>query len=121
MRSVKSIACVGFSVGLLILAACSAPPPPELTPTLAPTAQPTSGTVTDLSAPLSSTEAGALVDRGFMGQGDLGRLDRGCSVTVLKVTDRAAQVDASTCQTIDGVAPIKGVQGWVARSALSLR
>lgn len=116
----KHVALVGV-LGLIIVAACAAPPPPA--PTAAPTAtsQPTQGTVTDVSVPLSSTEAGALVDRGFMGQGDLGRLDRGCTVTVLKITDRAAQVDVSNCQTIEGVAPIKGAQGWVAKSALRLQ
>lgn len=107
------------AVLLLVMIACE---PVAAAPTPAtPTSAPRAATVTDVSAPLSSTEAGALVDRGFMGQGDLGRLDRGCTVTVLKVTDRAAQVDASNCQTIDGVAPIKGVQGWVAKSALSLQ
>lgn len=95
------------------------------------TALPTPGvsraTVTDSSVPFTSSEADALVPRGFLGQGAFGRLGRGCTVEVLKTTDRAAQVRAVSCPPGDGttveaqfMGP-NGLQGWVAKSALDLR
>jgi hypothetical protein len=102
-------------VGLLLVVGCRG----GVTQTAAPT--PVRATVTDLSVPLATNEADALVPRGFLGTAALGRLEMGCTVEVLKVTERAAQVTVIDCPASpNGPTPPVNTQGWVAKSALNL-
>jgi hypothetical protein len=106
---------------MILLIGCGTSPNALVDPTTTPTV--TRATVTDLSVPFASSEADALVARGFLGTASLGRLDVGCAVDVIKTTDRAAQVKLVSCphsQNIDRAPPV-GTQGWVAKSALDLK
>jgi hypothetical protein len=99
-----------------VLAGCSA-----VAPVPTPTTGPQRATVTDLSAPLASSESGALVSRGFLGNADLGRVGIGCQVEVVKATDRAVQVKLVSCPDSNETNVTVGTQGWVAKSALDLK
>jgi hypothetical protein len=77
--------------------------------------------VTDLSAPFDVSEADALVPRGFLGVGSLGRLNMGCTLDVMRITDRAVQAKLIDCPTRDDRTPPQGTPGWVAKSALDLK
>jgi hypothetical protein len=120
MRSVRILA---LTLGALLLAGCTITVP-VATPTE--TIGPKIATVTDLTAPLGISEADALVARGFQGSGPLGYLVLGCSVEVIKTTDRAAQVKvvspAGKClgEGYPG-RDMRGTQGWVAKSALDIK
>jgi hypothetical protein len=91
--------------------------------TPSPTAGSKRATVTDLSVPFATSEADALVPRGFLGNAALGRLDGGCTVEVIKTTERAAQVKVISCPPSPNTpVPVPtGVPGWVAKSALDLK
>lgn len=102
-------------LALCLLAGC--------TDSSTPTRGPARATVTDLSVPFAASEADALVPRGFLGQSSFGRLDIGCSVEVIKTTDRAAQVKLLSCppsQNTPVPVPTATV-GWVAKSALDIK
>lgn len=78
-------------------------------------------TVTDQSVPFAASEADALVPRGLLGNADFGRLAVGCTVEVIKATDRAAFVRVLQCPRPDTMpTELRGAQGWVAKSALSV-
>lgn len=112
---VNSLAAVALAISALLIAACSAQPSVQA-PT--PTAQPTWATVTDLAVAFEPTEADAVAPHA---RGSLGSFTMGCTLEVLKVTDRAVRVTKRSCPSYDtlSTAPA-GVQGWVAKSALSL-
>lgn len=75
----------------------------------------TSATVTDPSVAMASSEAAALAGTG----GE--RLVKGCSVQILKVTDRALRVNALKCPESPAMMPLakwqNGTEGWIAKSA----
>lgn len=104
----------------LVVCLASACSPAQATP--APTTQPARATVTDLSVPFDTSESDALVARGFLGNGSLGRLGSGCTVELLKTTDRAARVKILECPASANTPnpPPAGSQGWVAKSALNI-
>lgn len=123
MRVVKSAAVAVLILSAAILAGCSPASNPVPSPSATPS--PTRATVTDLSVPFDSNEADALVPRGFMGSGSLGRLGMGCLLDVIKTTDRAVQVKIASCpadeKTTVPASARSTLQGWVAKSALDLR
>ncbi|GAC1654721.1 MAG: hypothetical protein NVS4B6_31210 [Mycobacterium sp.] len=80
--------------------------------------------VTDITAPLASSESGALVPRGFGGEADLGLIVGGCPVQILKTTDRGALVKVVACPSGSNswyTNARADLQGWVAKSALTLK
>jgi hypothetical protein len=86
------------------------------------TPAPARAVVTDTSVPFAASESNALVGRGFLGQADFGRIGLGCTVEVLKTTDRAAQVKLLSCPSSSDMNTARtGLTGWVARSALDIR
>lgn len=89
------------------------------------TAAPQRASVSDFSVPFAASEADALVPRGFLGSGSFGRLGMGCVLEVVKTTDRAALVKVVDCPSDESttvpVSTRATLQGWVAKSALSLR
>jgi hypothetical protein len=108
-----------LSLALLCVVSCSPANVQPAAPTA--TAEPRFFTVTDPSVPFDANEADALVPRGRDGQGAYGRLVKGCSVEVIKMTDRAARVRIIACPNADANTSTliaQQVEGWVAKSAL---
>lgn len=102
---------------VLLFSGCTAPTPS----TPPPTPSPPLATVIDLSAEFAASEAAAIRSR-FLDLADLGRLDVGCQVEVLTITDRAARVRLVSCPSdsttgYERRAPI-GTHGWILKTAL---
>lgn len=75
----------------------------------------TVATVTDPSVAVANSEAAALAGTG----GE--RLVKGCTVQILKVTDRALRINALKCPDSPVMMPLakwqNGTEGWIAKSA----
>jgi hypothetical protein len=120
MMSSMLWARVATIVTVLLSASC-APPASSTPPTPHPTPPPPRATVIDLSVEFAASEAAAIRSR-FLDLADLGRLDVGCQVEILAITDRAARVRLVSCPSdsttsLERRAPI-GTHGWIVKTAL---